>query len=116
MAKPYGKLPSNCFWEDFFFFRRSTVIRLMISNNFFILFIQTSASSALFSVSDKAGIVPFAQVLQSGGYELVASGGTAKQLRDAGLNVKDVSEITKHPEMLGKQTEHPEIAYLRYLR
>lgn len=53
-------------------------------------------------MSDKAGIVNFAQVLQGAGNELVASGGTAKQLRDAGLSVKDVSEITKHPEMLGK--------------
>lgn len=56
---------------------------------------------ALFSVSDKTGIINFAQVLQNAGYDLVASGGTAKQLRDAKLNVKDVSEITKHPEMLG---------------
>ena len=53
-------------------------------------------------MSDKTGIVNFAQVLQSAGYELVASGGTAKQLRDAKLNVKDVSALTKHPEMLGK--------------
>jgi len=68
-------------------------------------------SYALFSVSDKTGIINFAQVLQNAGYDLVASGGTAKQLRDAKLNVKDVSEITKHPEMLGGRvkTLHPAV-------
>lgn len=66
---------------------------------------------ALFSVSDKTGIINFATVLQNAGYELVASGGTAKQLRDAKLNVKDVSEITNHPEMLGGRvkTLHPAV-------
>ncbi|KAK4337209.1 hypothetical protein RND71_043308 [Anisodus tanguticus] len=71
----------------------------------------TKVAKALFSVSDKTGIIELAQVLQKSGYELVASGGTAKQLRDANLSVKDVSEITKHPEMLGGRvkTLHPAV-------
>lgn len=45
---------------------------------------------ALLSVSDKTGLVPLAKALDSSGLDLVASGGTAKSLRDAGLNVKSV--------------------------
>lgn len=66
---------------------------------------------ALLSVSDKAELVPFAKSLQELGLKLIASGGTAKQLRDAGLTVKDVSDITGAPEMLGGRvkTLHPAI-------
>ncbi|KAM5126968.1 bifunctional purine biosynthesis protein ATIC-like [Callospermophilus lateralis] len=67
--------------------------------------------SALFSVSDKTGLVEFARNLTSLGLNLVASGGTAKALRDAGLAIRDVSEITGFPEMLGGRvkTLHPAV-------
>ncbi|XP_049744047.1 bifunctional purine biosynthesis protein ATIC isoform X2 [Elephas maximus indicus] len=66
---------------------------------------------ALFSVSDKTGLVEFARNLTSVGLNLVASGGTAKALRDAGLTVRDVSELTGFPEMLGGRvkTLHPAV-------
>ncbi len=66
---------------------------------------------ALLSVSDKTGLVPFAQGLAELGLELVASGGTARALREAGLAVTDVSEVTGHPEILGGRvkTLHPAI-------
>ena len=64
---------------------------------------------ALLSVSDKSGLVPFATELAGLGWELVSTGGTARVLRDAGLPVRDVSEITGFPEMLeGRvKTLHP---------
>src|SRR5262249_61134541 len=64
---------------------------------------------ALLSVSDKTGLVELARGLAAQGVELVASGGTAKALRDAGLAVVDVSELTGSPEMLGGRvkTLHP---------
>jgi phosphoribosylaminoimidazolecarboxamide formyltransferase/IMP cyclohydrolase len=66
---------------------------------------------ALLSVSDKSGLVDFARGLAAQGVELVASGGTAKALRDAGLEVLDVSELTGSPEMLGGRvkTLHPKV-------
>lgn len=64
---------------------------------------------ALLSVTDKTGLVEFAKTLSELGVELVSTGGTAKALRDAGLVVKDVSELTGFPEMLGGRvkTLHP---------
>lgn len=66
---------------------------------------------ALVSVSEKAGLLPFAEKLHALGLTLVASGGTAKVLRDAKLAVKDVAEITGAPEMLGGRvkTLHPAV-------
>ncbi len=66
---------------------------------------------ALISVSDKTGIVEFAQGLSGLGVEILSTGGTAKALKDAGLSVKDVSEHTQFPEMLGGRlkTLHPKI-------
>ncbi|KAM9035473.1 bifunctional purine biosynthesis protein PURH [Sarcophilus harrisii] len=66
---------------------------------------------ALLSVSDKTGLLDFAKNLNSLGLTLVASGGTAKALRDAGLTVRDVSELTGFPEMLGGRvkTLHPAV-------
>ena len=55
---------------------------------------------ALLSVSDKTGLVDFAQALVTAGYELISTGGTAKALRDAGLTVADISDITNFPEMM----------------
>lgn len=66
---------------------------------------------ALLSVSDKNGLVAFAQRLAARGVELLSTGGTAKALREAGLLVKDVSEHTGFPEMMDGRvkTLHPKI-------
>ena len=66
---------------------------------------------ALLSVSDKTGLVELAKGLADLGVELVASGGTAGAIRDAGLTVLDVADLTKSPEMLGGRvkTLHPRI-------
>ena len=66
---------------------------------------------ALLSVSDKTGLVELAKGLADVGVELVASGGTAGAIRDAGLPVLDVADLTKSPEMLGGRvkTLHPKI-------
>ena len=66
---------------------------------------------ALLSVSNKAGLVELAKDLDCLGIELVASGGTASAIRDAGLPVLDVAELTASPEMLGGRvkTLHPKI-------
>jgi len=55
---------------------------------------------ALISVSDKEGLVPFAQALVAAGVEILSTGGSAKALRDAGVPVKEVSEHTGFPEIL----------------
>jgi len=66
---------------------------------------------ALLSVSDKTGIVDFGRGLTQLGWELVSTGGTARALRDAGLTVRDVAELTDFPEMLDGRvkTLHPKI-------
>ncbi|HST52971.1 MAG TPA: bifunctional phosphoribosylaminoimidazolecarboxamide formyltransferase/IMP cyclohydrolase [Pyrinomonadaceae bacterium] len=66
---------------------------------------------ALLSVSDKTGLVEFARALRGFGVELLSTGGTAKALRDAGLEVRDVSDVTGFPEMLDGRvkTLHPRI-------
>jgi phosphoribosylaminoimidazolecarboxamide formyltransferase/IMP cyclohydrolase len=64
---------------------------------------------ALLSVTDKTGLVDFAKVLAEFNVELVSTGGTAKTLRDAGLTVLDISDLTGFPEMLDGRvkTLHP---------
>ena len=66
---------------------------------------------ALLSVSDKTGLVDFATALVTAGYELISTGGTAKALREAGLTVADISDITGFPEMLDcrVKTLHPKV-------
>ncbi len=66
---------------------------------------------ALLSVTDKTGLVEFAQALAEFGVELISTGGTAKALRAAGLSVKDISELTGFPEMLDGRvkTLHPKV-------
>ncbi|MDR3498537.1 MAG: bifunctional phosphoribosylaminoimidazolecarboxamide formyltransferase/IMP cyclohydrolase [Parvibaculum sp.] len=66
---------------------------------------------ALLSVSDKTGLVDFARALHEAGVELVSTGGTAKAIKDAGLPVKDVSELTGSPEMMDGRvkTLHPKV-------
>lgn len=66
---------------------------------------------ALISLSDKSGIVEFAKELSAYGVEILSTGGTAKLLRDSGLQVKDVSDFTGFPEMLDGRvkTLHPKV-------
>jgi phosphoribosylaminoimidazolecarboxamide formyltransferase/IMP cyclohydrolase len=66
---------------------------------------------ALLSVSDKTGLVAFARGLVAEGFELVSTGGTARALRDAGLDVTDVAAVTGAPEMLDGRvkTLHPRV-------
>jgi len=70
---------------------------------------RSSMPRALLSVSDKTGLVDFARGLAGLGWELVSTGGTARALREAGLAVRDVSEVTGFPEMLDGRvkTLHP---------
>ena len=70
---------------------------------------QVTIKRALLSVSDKSGLVELGQALAARGVELVSTGGTAKALRDAGLTVLDVSDITGFPEMMDGRvkTLHP---------
>lgn len=64
---------------------------------------------ALISVSDKTGLIELGQALTARGVELLSTGGSAKAMRDAGLAVKDVSEVTGFPEMMDGRvkTLHP---------
>src|SRR5271154_4402018 len=66
---------------------------------------------ALLSVTDKTGLVEFAQALATHGVDLISTGGTARALRDAGLKVRDISDLTGFPEMLDGRvkTLHPKV-------
>ena len=66
---------------------------------------------ALLSVSDKSGLIEFARALSQHGIELVSTGGTSKAIADAGLKVRDVSELTGFPEMMDGRvkTLHPNV-------
>src|ERR1041385_4305288 len=66
---------------------------------------------ALISVSDKTGIVELARELKKFGVEIISTGGTARALREAGIEVTDVSEVTGFPEMMDGRvkTLHPKI-------
>ncbi|PTQ13402.1 bifunctional phosphoribosylaminoimidazolecarboxamide formyltransferase/inosine monophosphate cyclohydrolase [Sphingomonas oleivorans] len=72
---------------------------------------EVKIARALLSVSDKSGLVTLGQALARHGVELVSTGGTAKTLRDAGLAVKDVSDLTGFPEMMDGRvkTLHPKV-------
>lgn len=74
---------------------------------------------ALLSVTDKSGLVEFAKALADYGVELISTGGTARALREAGLAVKDISDLTGFPEMLDGRvkTLHPKVhGGLLYIR
>ena len=72
---------------------------------------------AILSVTDKNGIAEFARELEKIGVELVSTGGTAKLLRDSGIRVKDISELTGFPEMLdGRRELRPEEPALQRCR
>ena len=66
---------------------------------------------ALISVTDKSGIVEFAKELEALGVEILSTGGTARTLREGGVKVVDISEITGFPEILGGRvkTLHPRV-------
>jgi phosphoribosylaminoimidazolecarboxamide formyltransferase/IMP cyclohydrolase len=66
---------------------------------------------AILSVTDKTGLVDFARKLSALGIELISTGGTAKLLRDSGVTVKDISDLTGFPEMLDGRvkTLHPKV-------
>jgi phosphoribosylaminoimidazolecarboxamide formyltransferase/IMP cyclohydrolase len=66
---------------------------------------------AILSVTDKSGLVEFARKLSDMRVELISTGGTAKLLRDSGIRVKDISELTGFPEMLDGRvkTLHPKV-------
>jgi phosphoribosylaminoimidazolecarboxamide formyltransferase / IMP cyclohydrolase len=66
---------------------------------------------AILSVTDKSGLVEFARKLSGLGVELISTGGTAKLLRDSGITVKDIAELTGFPEMLDGRvkTLHPKV-------
>src|SRR5262249_31120610 len=66
-------------------------------------------SRALISVSDKTGIVELAKKLSSHNIEIISTGGTARSLREAGLTVRDISDLTGFPEILSGRgkTPHP---------
>ena len=66
---------------------------------------------ALLSVSDKSGLLPLAEALVAHGVQLLSTGGTAKALREAGIAVTDVSEVTGFPEIMDGRvkTLHPKI-------
>src|SRR3972149_10236135 len=66
---------------------------------------------ALISVFDKSGLVDFARCLSALKVELLSTGGTARALKEAGLTVRDVSDVTQFPEMMDGRvkTLHPKI-------
>src|ERR1700757_1728632 len=66
---------------------------------------------AILSVTDKSGLSDFARKLSSLGVELISTGGTAKLLRDSGIEVKDITDLTGFPEMLDGRvkTLHPKV-------
>ncbi|MDB5697985.1 MAG: purH, partial [Alphaproteobacteria bacterium] len=72
---------------------------------------QIRITRALLSVSDKSGLAELGRTLARHGVELVSTGGTAKALRDAGLEVRDISELTGFPELMDGRvkTLHPKV-------
>ncbi|MEP5937763.1 MAG: bifunctional phosphoribosylaminoimidazolecarboxamide formyltransferase/IMP cyclohydrolase [Erythrobacter sp.] len=72
---------------------------------------EIAIKRALLSVSDKTGLVELGKALAARGVDLVSTGGTAKALRDAGLDVRDISDLTGFPEMMDGRvkTLHPKV-------
>ena len=66
---------------------------------------------ALISVFDKTGIVEFAKSLDSMGWEIISTGGTSKKLKEEGIKVQDISDLTKFPECFDGRvkTLHPNV-------
>ena len=72
---------------------------------------KVAVRRALLSVSDKSGLAELGEALAGRGVELVSTGGTARTLREAGLEVRDVSDLTGFPEMMDGRvkTLHPKV-------
>ena len=72
---------------------------------------MTAIKRALISVSDKKGIVKFASALNDAGIEIISTGGTFSELKNANIDIKDVSSVTNFPEILDGRvkTLHPKI-------
>ncbi len=72
---------------------------------------DVKVKTALISVSDKNGVVEFAEKLSARGVKIISTGGTAKKLSEAGLNVIAIDEVTGFPEMMNGRvkTLHPKI-------
>ena len=108
---------TNYFYLITIFFEGKSKIKLTKSfqklkiKTFCIMSELRKIKRALLSVSDKAGIVELAKELSKYGVEIISTGGTAHALRESGLNVTEVSEITGFPEMMDGRvkTLHPKI-------
>lgn len=87
-----------------------TLFFLLPANNTFTM-ANSAQPTAILSVYDKTGLVDLAKGLSSKGLRLLGSGGTAKLVREAGIPIGDVSDMTKAPEMLGGRvkTLHPAV-------
>ena len=72
---------------------------------------KVTIGRALLSVSDKTGLADLGSKLAKAGVELISTGGTARALREAGLPVRDVSDVTGFPEMMDGRvkTLHPAV-------
>src|ERR1700742_2719096 len=72
---------------------------------------EVQVARALLSVSDKAGIVEFARGLADLGIEIISTGGTARELADAGIPVRSISDLTGFPEIMDGRvkTLHPKL-------
>lgn len=100
-------LATSLIFESLFY---SFIKAIFFAERFFFLMLRP-IQRALISVSDKNGIVDFAKALSARGIELISTGGTSALLKESGLDVKDVSDITKFPEMLDGRikTLHPAV-------
>tara|TARA_B110000003_G_scaffold20316_1_gene19743 strand:+ start:1792 stop:2118 length:327 start_codon:yes stop_codon:yes gene_type:complete len=82
---------------------QSDTVKQTLETNLSLGFIMTDLvpiKRALISVSDKAGLLELAQALQDNGIELLSTGGTSIALRDAGLEVLDIANVTGFPEIM----------------
>ncbi|MEL6747632.1 MAG: bifunctional phosphoribosylaminoimidazolecarboxamide formyltransferase/IMP cyclohydrolase, partial [Pseudomonadota bacterium] len=83
----------------------------MISSRNFPMPDRVPVKRALLSVFDKTGLLPLATALHEAGVELLSTGGSAKALREAGLAVTDVADVTDFPEIMDGRvkTLHPSV-------
>ena len=93
---------------------QSDTVKQTLETNLSLGFIMTDLvpiKRALISVSDKAGLLELAQALQDNGIELLSTGGTSIALRDAGLEVLDIANVTGFPEIMDGRvkTLHPNV-------
>ena len=93
---------------------QSDSVKQTLETNLLLGFMMTDLvpiKRALISVSDKAGLLELAQALQDNGIELLSTGGTSIALRDAGLEVLDIANVTGFPEIMDGRvkTLHPNV-------